>query len=359
MAEAWYDAGYANSSATLRLHVYTVENSASGNYTVERADVWMRVNANWGYYNNYGTNVYVGINGNDTNRTVNFDARVSAGTQLLLLGTWDTKVWHNDNGDASIGVSCSHATGVGLGTASGSWTYYCDHLNRYANFTNHYVESRTMNTIRVHWGADANCNYLQYSINGGGWTDASGYPTYTISNLLPNTSYNIRTRIRRADNGLWTESGYLYTNTLDMAQFTNFISTLKIGKDYLIQYSNPSNASVEIGIFQTDGKTPIIDYKKYSNNTIMKFSTEDIKKFYKFLGDNESKLARIYIRSTQNGNKSWNGKDITIKLSGGIKTVIINDNGVNKKGIIWVGTENGNKSGIFIVGTTSGYRRGI
>lgn len=360
MADRWYDAGYANSSATLRLHVYTVDSNASSNYTVERADLWMRVNANWGYYNNYGTSVYIGINGNNTTRTVNFDARVAAGTQLLLIGTWDTTVWHNSNGDASIGVSCSHETGVGLGTASGSWTYDCDHLNRYANFTQHYIQSRTMNTITVYWNADASCDYLQYSLNGGGWTDTSGYPTYVISGLQPNTNYNIRTRIRRADSGLWTESGTLYTTTLDMARLTNLNTILKLGEDYNYSYTNPSNAKVEIGIYEMDGNTPIVQYKEYSNsNGKLNLTDEEISVIYKKIGMDNSYSARIYIRSTQNSNSSWNWQDIEIKLTGKIKTVTIMLNGVLKKGIVWVGTPAGNKAGVFTVGTLNGNRRGI
>lgn len=363
MADRWYDAGYANSSATLRLHVYTVGSNASSNYTVERADLYMRVNANWGYYNNYGTSVYVGINGNNTTRTVNFDARVAAGTQLLLIGTWDTTVWHNSNGDASIGVSCSHETGVGLGTASGSWTYDCDHLNRYANFTQHYIQSRTMNTITVYWNADASCDHLQYSLNGGEWTNTSGYPTYVISDnnlrLQPNTNYNIRTRIRRAGSDLWTESGTIYTTTLDMARLTNLNTILKLGEDYNYSYTNPSNAKVEIGIYEMDGNTPIVEYKEYSNsNGKLNLTDEEISLIYKKIGMDNSYSARIYIRSTQNSNSFWNWQDIEIKLTGKIKTVTIMLNGVLKKGIVWVGTPAGNKAGVFTVGTLNGNRRG-
>ena len=359
MADRWYDASYANSSATLRLHVYTVGSNAESNYTIERADLWMRVNANWGYYNNYGTSVYVGINGNDTTRTVNFDARVEAGTQLLLIGTWDTTVWHNSNGDASIGVSCSHVTGVSLGNASGSWTYDCDHLNRYANFTQHYVQSKSMNTVSIYWNADASCDYVQYSINGGGWTNISGHPTYTVRNLQPNTNYSIKTRIRRADSGLWTESGTLSFSTLDMARLTNFNSNLKLGEDYNYSYTNPSNAKVEIGIYEMDGNTPIVEYKEYTKvNGLLNLTEEEIKLIYKKINMSNTYNARIYIRSTQNGSSSWNWQDIIIKLTGKAKTVTLMINGILKKGIVWVGTSAGNKAGVFTVGTSNGNRRG-
>ena len=331
MADRWYDAAYADSSATLRLHVYTVGSNASGNYTVERADLWMRVNANWGYYNNYGTSVYVGINGNDITRTVNFDARVSAGTQLLLIGTWDTTVWHNSNGDASIGVSCSHATGVGLGTASGSWIYDCDHIPRYANFTQHYISSRSINTATVYWNADVTCDYVQYSLNGGGWTDVSGYPNYTICGLKPNTTYYIRTRIRRADSGLWTESSNIGVTTFNTAQITSCDSILKIGDTLNIKYNNPANAKVEIGILKTDGTTAIVSYKDYDNNGIYNIPDEETNSLYKQLKNNNSYIARVYIRTTQNNVSYWNWVDITIKATGNINTVNIKKKIISKK----------------------------
>ena len=349
MADRWYDAAYADSSATLRLHVYTVGSNASSNYTVERADLWMRVNANWGYYNNYGTSVYIGINGNNTTRTVNFDARVSAGTQLLLIGTWDTTVWHNGNGDASIGVSCSHATGVGLGTASGSWTYDCDHIPRYANFTQHYISARSINTATVYWNADVTCAYVQYSLNGGAWQDCNGGNTYVISNLNPNTTYYIRTRIKRDDSGPWTESSNISITTHDIAKISTYDSILKIGNNLNMKYSNPANAKVEAGIFKVDGNTAIINYKEYDNNGIYNITESEMKELYKQLKNSNSYTARLYIRTTQNSKTYLNYVEIKIQATGNIKTayiknediikqakVFIKVDGIVKKAVVWI-----------------------
>lgn len=92
-------------------------------------------------------------------------------------------------------------------------TFVCSQLPRYANFTSHYVSGTGINTLSVHWGADANCDHSQYSLNGGGWTNGANWPDYTLGGLSPGTQYNVRTRIKRADSQLWTESGYIYGTT--------------------------------------------------------------------------------------------------------------------------------------------------
>lgn len=301
MADAWFEAGYANSSATLQLHIYTVEKNINENWTKERADLWMRVNANWGYYNNYGTQAYIGINGNNTTQTVNFDARVAAGTQLLLIGTWDTIVWHNNNGDASIGVSCSHATGVGLGTASGVWTYNCDHIPRYAKFTQHYVKSKTLNTVTMYWSADVAVSAWQHSINGGAWQDCNGGNTYVISNLAPNTTYNIRTRIKRSDSGLWTESGTVSAKTFDIARI-NAVPDITIGQNAEITYTNPGEVEdIEIALLQTDGTTIIRNYVPVTGGThTFEFTEQEINKIYSLTTSSLFTNLRFYIKTTQN-----------------------------------------------------------
>lgn len=86
-------------------------------------------------------------------------------------------------------------------------------IPRYANFTNHRIASVGTHSVNVYWNADATCDAIQCSLNGGGWFDVSGYPEYTIGGLSPNTSYSIRTRIRRQDSQLWTESGTIYATT--------------------------------------------------------------------------------------------------------------------------------------------------
>ena len=92
----------------------------------------------------------------------------------------------------------------------------CSQLPRYANFTQHYINSVGINTFTVHWEVDANCDYAQYSLDDGGWKDGASWLNYTISGLSPGTEYNVRTRVRRTDSKLYTTSDYIYGTTASL-----------------------------------------------------------------------------------------------------------------------------------------------
>lgn len=180
MADRWYYAGYSGSASTgktLKMHLYTIEKNIVENYTVERADLIMEVsNAVGGYWNNYGSPAYVGINGNNTTHTVKWDAR-STGDKWLI-GSWDTRVYHRDDGSQWIGISFSHTTNTSLGNAiCSSDTYICDTIPRQANITG----ANNFN--------DEQNPYLTFNNNGGFQLNAklefSGLQI--VRNNIPNT----------------------------------------------------------------------------------------------------------------------------------------------------------------------------
>lgn len=140
----------------------------------------------------------------------------------------------------TVNASFSYYTGTSAGTVTGSTSVYIDlpELPKYANFTEHCIHATTINAVFVRWNADASCDLVQYSLNGGSWTDASG-TTYAISGLEPNTNYSIKTRIRRADSGLWTESGTLNVTTKDIAKVSN-IADFNHGDSIVVGITNPA-----------------------------------------------------------------------------------------------------------------------
>lgn len=355
----WSATGSINGNFRLELNVWENWVNNAENYSSVHWEVILR---STGAYNFQliGSTIAVNVDGEVYNAYS--QKNLSAGG-AITIASGDKNIWHNTDGSKSIYCSASYTQTSSAyytpGNMSCGGDMWLTHIPRYANFTQHYVQSKSMNTVSIYWNADASCDYIQYSINGGGWTNISGHPTYTVSNLQPNTNYSIKTRIRRADSGLWTESGTLSFSTLDMARLTNFNSNLKLGEDYNYSYTNPSNAKVEIGIYEIDGNTPIVEYKEYTKvNGVLNLTEEEIKLIYKKINMSNTYNARIYIRSTQNGSSSWNWKDINIKLTGKVKTVTLMINGILKKGIVWVGTSAGNKAGVFTVGTSNGNRRG-
>lgn len=133
----------------------------------------------------------------------------------------------------------------------------CSQLPRYANFTQHYINSIGINTFGVHWETDANCDYAQYSLNGGAWTNGATWPNYTIGGLSPGTSYNIRTRIKRTDSQLWTESGYLYVTTASLPD-TGTPNNFNLDSSPIPSISSMSNLSYWY-VHTYDGNTLLND----------------------------------------------------------------------------------------------------
>jgi hypothetical protein len=145
------------------------------------------------------------------------------GGNYYLLGYKDITVVHSANGTfpaTSVGFwansyHISNQEKWGTIPAGAVAT-----IPRYAKFTKHAVSSTTTTSVSVAWTADSTCDAVQYSLNGGSWVTTSG-STYTISGLSPNTSYTVKTRIRRKDSQLWTESGSISAKTKDYGRLTS------------------------------------------------------------------------------------------------------------------------------------------
>lgn len=154
------------------------------------------------------------------NTTVTSNARIDMSNTNVWQTLGELTIWidHNNDGNISVIKNGSFTCTAGssdysLRSGSASVTVAPATIPRYANFTNHHIASVGTHSINVYWNADAACDAIQCSVNGGGWFGVSGHPEYTISGLTPNTAYSIRTRIRRQDSQLWTESGTIYATT--------------------------------------------------------------------------------------------------------------------------------------------------
>lgn len=130
-----------------------------------------------------------------------------------------------------------------------STTMVCSTIPRYAT-SNQSLNSKTETTIKMNWSSDSTVDYLWYSKdNGSTWTGVdvtdgtSG--TYTISGLSANTTYNIKTRVRRKDSQLTTDSSNLSVTTYDYPYCTsspNFV----IGNALKLDFYNPLNRSISV-----------------------------------------------------------------------------------------------------------------
>jgi hypothetical protein len=163
------------------------------------------------------------------------------------------RIYHNSDGSRSFSAYAEagiYTYAVNC-TGSGSWTL--DSIPRYLSSINIYNNGSALNSISVKWTCNPRRDWTQYSLNGGGWTDAgdsvasdgkSG--TFNIGGLAPNTSYNVRVRLRRADSGLWSESGTITITTKNKATITspNDNFSVNSGNALTVNCNNPSGNQI-------------------------------------------------------------------------------------------------------------------
>ena len=150
-------------------------------------------------------------------------------------------VAHDNDGTKKITVKFSTAIyNSTVKEYSDSWTL--DSIPRYGTSVQS-LNAKTETTIKMNWSSDSTVDYLWYSKdNGSNWTGVnvtdgkSG--TYTISGLTANTAYKIKTRIRRKDSQLTTDSSALSVTTYDYPYCTdspNFV----LGNAVTLKFYNP------------------------------------------------------------------------------------------------------------------------
>lgn len=179
----------------------------------------------------------------------------------VTVGTATKTVAHNSNGAKSITISAYFDTaGTSTGTVTASGTAALTTLPRYATASQS-LASRTETSITMNWSSDSTIDYLWYSVNNGSsWTAigsrnaSSGQ--YTISGLNPGTNYKIKTRVRRKDSQLTTDSSKLDVATY-LYPYCSNAPSFEIGKATNLTIYNP--LAREVSVTVTAGGTTIVD----------------------------------------------------------------------------------------------------
>ena len=172
---------------------------------------------------------------------------VASGTATISHSTDGTKTF-SASAEAGIydyAVNCK---------GSGSWDL--DAIPRYGTVS-HSLNAKTETTVKMNWSSDSTVDYLWYSTdNGTSWTGvnvADGKSgTYTIGNLLPYTTYKVKTKIQRKDSQLPTTSSALSVTTYDYPYCTEAPSFV-IGEAVTFKFYNPLNRTFDFTI-QRNGK---------------------------------------------------------------------------------------------------------
>ena len=248
---------------------------------------------------------------------------------------------YNSEGDGSISLSFEAGVGITPGTnCSGSDSWYIDRIPRYATAYQS-LNSKTVNSIKINWSSDSTIDYIWYSKNGGSsWSDVGSVNassgTYTISGLSPNTTYDIKTRVRRKDSQLTTDSSSLSVTTYQIAKLSSY-PNFYLGNSETVAYSNPSGATISVGMYKTDGATAIRGYQGASGSSYtFNFSDSELDSLYKMYTTSNEISVRIYLRTTVNGISYIDYKTITVTLNGNQKTGHIKVSGSWKRSKKWI-----------------------
>ena len=194
---------------------------------------------------------YVKINGTTVKGSETY-SNISNTTKTLASGT--LTIPHNSDGTKTFSISLS-GWFYDYGTKTGSGSFTLDKIPRYATVTQT-LSSKTETSVTMKWTSDSTIDYIWYSSNNGSsWTGinvtdgTSG--SYTISGLSANTAYNIKTRVRRKDSQLTTDSSAMSVTTYAYP-YANSMPSFTIGERLTLGIYNPLGREVTVNILGAD-----------------------------------------------------------------------------------------------------------
>lgn len=217
--------------------------TTSSNSSVVTAKLYYKRN-NTGYTTS-GTGTFtIDIGGKKTSKTHSISITENGWT-LAVEGT--ATISHDSDGKKSITISASGSISVAsLSSTTCSGKAVLDTIPRYATSIQT-LNSKTETTITMNWSSDSTVDYIWYSKDGGSTWVAVGSVSatsgsYRISGLSANTSYSIKTRVRRKDSQLTTDSSALSVTTYNYPYCTS-MPNFTLGNAVTLGFYNPLGRS--------------------------------------------------------------------------------------------------------------------
>lgn len=282
-------------------------------------------------------------------------ASTSIGSSWVTMISFTiTRGHYNDgSGECWLDGICHAPSGTALAgaTVEGGQIVALDKIPRYASVSQS-LNSTGLNTIKMNWSSDSNCDLVQYSLNGGVWVNTSGNP-YIISGLNPNTTYRVKTRVRRRDSQLYSQTGDINATTKDIARITG-ASNFEHGNSTNVSITNPSGASLSLTM--KIGNTTILSKSVSTGNNGVGFNDSQLDTIYRLYGGN-SALTVTFILTT--AGAYTNSRTCTITLKGNQKTIKENVGKSWRRGKVWIKVGNTWRRGVVWIKVNGTWRRGI
>ncbi len=225
---------------------YTTQSIPNNNSHIEvRLRSTVEAGSGSGYNYGFSASYCAGVSGS---------AKWTIENETITSGSGD--VAHNSNGTKTIRLNASgYINGIGMSFSIGE-DCVLPTIPRYATPTQT-LASKTETSITMNWSADATCDYIWYSKdNGSTWTAVGSVNassgSYTIPNLTANTSYNIKTRVRRKDSQLTKDTNATTISTHPYPYVSGF-NNIKIGEHIQFMLYNPLGRSCTLTLLNSSG----------------------------------------------------------------------------------------------------------
>lgn len=284
----WYRTGYSSSANENYIHYTLYAHNTVGNYrTVYLKDLYVN-----------GSQVFYNAGASSSGKAYYEGDVVTSGDATIKNS--------NSAGDGSF--SASFSAGVGTypsSNCSGSGSWNLDRIPRYATSAQS-LSSKTETTITMDWSSDSTIDYIWYSKdNGSNWTAVGSVNaksgSYTISGLAYLTEYKIKTRVRRKDSQLTTDSSSITVTTYDIP-YCKATSNFTIGETPTLEIYNPLSRNVTVSVI---GENNSVLYTTTTTGTSVKISNSSTTKttMYNSIPNTTSGVYKV--------KTSWNGYEWT------------------------------------------------
>lgn len=239
------------SNDRIKYTITIAENSQSIPYNRTNVTVSVRFYRTNTGYETYGTGtVYCVIDGVEYSASVTPSQKITNSGIVLFSKTLD--ISHNAGGNKIL--TCSAWINHQQVTSSKqSYSQTLTTIPRYAKITTFTVGKVDETSLKVTWDCDVSCDKIYYSLNGGGFVETSGYPSFNITGLSANTSYAVKIRVRRTDSQLPTDSSAINQSTYDYPH-CNSSPNFTIGDKLTLGFYNPLSRTIKVYLILADGK---------------------------------------------------------------------------------------------------------